>query len=108
MKTIDCAMAAALHLTEAESSRSASPVGEFLGRRRRAKRKKGSKLHLVVSIGSASGAACHARQHRRSSGIGRIAKTIQAETGQSVEVSFVDQATQATNLQRRLQTRHCP
>lgn len=57
-----------------------------------AKRKKGSKLHLAVdTLGHPLALHVTPANTDDRAEIGRIAKTIQAETGQSVEVAFVDQ-----------------
>lgn len=57
-----------------------------------AKRKKGSKLHLAVdTLGHLLALHVTPANTDDRAEIGRIAKTIQAETGQSVEVAFVDQ-----------------
>lgn len=57
-----------------------------------AKRKKGSKLHLAVdTLGHLLALHVTPANADDRAEVGRIAKAIQAETGQSVEIAFVDQ-----------------
>lgn len=56
-----------------------------------AKRKKGSKLHLAVDTLGHLLALHVTPANADGAEVGRIAKAIQAETGESVEIAFVDQ-----------------
>ena len=57
-----------------------------------AKRKKGSKLHLAVdTLGHLLALHVTPANADDRAEVGRIAKAIQAETGESVEIAFVDQ-----------------
>jgi len=75
-----------------------------------AKRKKGSKLHLAVdTLGHLLALHVTPANADDRAEIGRIAKAIQAETGESVEIAFVDQGyTGEKARHRRRRARNCP